>query len=88
MVRLEPTSVPGRPTVEWNLDLKDLPMRKPLAEGKKSPAPTAIDDLQREMDELQELRKAVAEAERSTLDRKQGLLARQRSGNPRAAYPS
>lgn len=70
------------------LHLKGLPMRKPLAEGKYSPTLTAVDDLQREMDALLELRKAVAEAERSNLERRQRPLARRLSANPRGAYPS
>jgi len=51
-------------------------MRKQLAEGKTpsmlSPTLAAdVADLKREFDKLQQLRAAVAEAERSNLDREQ-----------------
>jgi len=47
-------------------------MSKPLAEGKTATGPAAaVDRLRREFEELQQLRKAVAEAERCSLDRKQ-----------------
>jgi hypothetical protein len=47
-------------------------MSKPLAEDKTAPrSAAAVDRLRREFEELQQLRKAVAEAERCSLDREQ-----------------
>ena len=52
-------------------------MSNPLAEGKTSPElEAAVDHLRREFDKLQQLREAVAEAERLNLDREQHPRAR------------
>jgi hypothetical protein len=52
-------------------------MSNPLAEGKTSPTlEAALDHLKREFEELQQLREAVAEAERSNLDRERRPRAR------------
>jgi hypothetical protein len=59
------------------MDLNGLPMSKQLAEDRTSPAlAAAVDHLKREFHELEQLREAVAEAERSNLDREQRPRAR------------
>jgi hypothetical protein len=55
-------------------------MSNPLAEGKTYPTlAAAVDHLKREFDELQQLREAVAEAERSNLHQDQRPRVRQLS---------
>ena len=52
-------------------------MSTPLAQDKTLPTLAAVDDrLHRQMDELKELRKTVAEAERSRPDQEQRPRAR------------
>jgi hypothetical protein len=71
LIRREPNAVPCRLIVK-QVDVKGLPMRKPLAEEKTFPTlAAAVDHLKREFDELQQLREALAKAERSNLERDQ-----------------
>jgi hypothetical protein len=72
VIRREPISLFERPTIVRGQHRKGFPMSRSLAQDKTQALLAATDDrLKREMSELQELREAVAEAERSNRDRQE-----------------